>query len=135
MSAPQGNQFWMLRSSHGANPKFETPELLWEACQEYFASRDDMTWNKQKLPFTVVSLCMFLDISNETWTKWRDKDHDLSEIVKKVDEIIKEQKLTGAMVGAYNSSIIARDIGLADKQDVTANVTISHEDALDSLDD
>ncbi|MEX8971554.1 DNA-packaging protein, partial [Escherichia sp. E4736] len=26
MAAPKGNRFWEARSSHGRNPKFESPE-------------------------------------------------------------------------------------------------------------
>lgn len=36
MAAPKGNRFWEARSSHGRNPKFESPEALWAACCEYF---------------------------------------------------------------------------------------------------
>ena len=30
MAAPTGNKFWMLRSKHGRDKLFSTPELLWE---------------------------------------------------------------------------------------------------------
>ena len=36
MAAPKGNQFWMLRSKHGRDKLFATPEALWEAACEYF---------------------------------------------------------------------------------------------------
>ena len=36
MGAPKGNQFWKLRSKHGRDRLFSTPELLWEAACEYF---------------------------------------------------------------------------------------------------
>lgn len=36
MAAPIGNQFWKLRSKHGRDKLFSSPELLWEACCEYF---------------------------------------------------------------------------------------------------
>ena len=29
MAAPKGNQFWMLRSKHGRDKLFATPEALW----------------------------------------------------------------------------------------------------------
>lgn len=41
MAAPKGNQFWKLRSKHGRDKLFETPELLWEAACEYFQWCDD----------------------------------------------------------------------------------------------
>lgn len=36
MAAPKGNKFWLLRSKHGRDKLFETPDLLWEAACEYF---------------------------------------------------------------------------------------------------
>ncbi len=36
MGAPKGNRFWELRSKHGRDKLFETPELMWEAACEYF---------------------------------------------------------------------------------------------------
>lgn len=34
--APKGNRFWELRSKHGRDKLFATPQLLWEAAVEYF---------------------------------------------------------------------------------------------------
>ncbi len=36
MPAPKNNKFWMLRSRHGRDTLFASPELLWEAATEYF---------------------------------------------------------------------------------------------------
>ena len=47
MAAPKGNKFWELRSKHGRDRLFETPQLMWEAACEYF------TWC-DKHPFYVV---------------------------------------------------------------------------------
>ena len=41
MAAPKGNQFWKLRSKHGRDKLFTTPELLWEAACEYFEWIDE----------------------------------------------------------------------------------------------
>ena len=41
MAAPKGNQFWMLRSKHGRDKLFATPEALWEAACEYFQWCDE----------------------------------------------------------------------------------------------
>ena len=35
--APIGNKFWMMRSSHGRKPTFDSPSKLEAACHEYFA--------------------------------------------------------------------------------------------------
>lgn len=36
MAAPEGNQFWKLRSKHGRDTLFATPDAMWEAACEYF---------------------------------------------------------------------------------------------------
>ena len=48
MSAPKGNQFWRLRSKHGRDKLFSTPQLLWEAACEYFQWCDDHPWMKME---------------------------------------------------------------------------------------
>lgn len=48
MSAPKGNQFWMLRSKHGRDKLFTTPELLWDAACEYFQWCDENPWTTKK---------------------------------------------------------------------------------------
>ena len=48
MAAPAGNKFWMLRSKHGRDKLFSTPELLWEAACEYFQWCDENPWLSKK---------------------------------------------------------------------------------------
>lgn len=48
MAAPKGNQFWMLRSKHGRDKLFATPEALWEAACEYFQWCDENPWTTRK---------------------------------------------------------------------------------------
>ena len=48
MAAPKGNEFWMLRSKHGRDKLFATPELLWEAACEYFQWCDENPWTTRK---------------------------------------------------------------------------------------
>ena len=134
MPAPVGNQFWKARSSHGRNPIFATPDDLWTACCEYFEWVEDNPLYEDKLTsyqgvnthepvakmraMTVTGLCIFLDISVQGWTEYRAKD-DFSEVTSRVDNIIRDQKFTGAAADLLNPNIIARDLGLADKSELT----------------
>lgn len=36
MAAPAGNRFWELRSKHGRDKIFETPQILWDESCEFF---------------------------------------------------------------------------------------------------
>ena len=134
MAAPLGNRFWEARSSHGRKPIFETPEDLWEACAEYF------DWNQQNplheckafstkegiqtidMPkmraMTVSGLCIFLDISKQAFGEYRNRD-GFGDVTSRVDEIIRTQKFEGASADLLNPNIIARDLGLADKSELT----------------
>ena len=148
MAAPQGNRFWEARSKHGRNPIFSSPEQLWEACCEYFEWVEQNPLYESK-PFayqgvvvqeavakmramTISHLCIFLDISMPCWLDYKKKK-DFSNIVNNVEEIIRTQKLQGAAADLLNANIIARDLGLADKSDVNARVTMSHEEWLKTL--
>jgi hypothetical protein len=125
MAFAEGNQFWRMRASSGAPRKYETPEALAADCEEYFLKRDTMEMNKQPLPYTLASLCLFLDITQKTWFEWAKDRNDLSDVITRVDETIRDQKMVGAMVGSYNHNIVARDLGLADK--IESKSTVKHE--------
>lgn len=143
MAAPTGNQFWKLRSKHGRDKIFSTPEILWEAACEYFESTDKRKWFKTEFngkdaiechvptetPYTLTGLYIFLDTNAETWRKYRERK-DFVEVVTRVEAIIYTQKFEGASVGAFNASIIARDLGLADKKEVDKKIRkVKFEDA------
>ncbi len=132
MAAPAGNSFWMQRSSHGRKPKFESADILWEACVEYFqwveanplleaqAFAYQGTVTLKELPkmraMTLAGLCIFLDVDMKTWAAYRIRE-DFIPITTRVDEIIRTQKFEGAAAGLLNPSIIARDLGLSEKNE------------------
>lgn len=132
MAAPIANQFWKLRSKHGRDLTFSSPTILWEACCEYFEATDQRKWVKKDwvgkdaieveretdVPYTLTGLYVFLGIDKNTWASYRHKE-DFITVCTRVEDIIYTQKFEGAVVGAYNANIIARDLGLTDKQDVT----------------
>lgn len=133
MAAPQGNQFWKARSKHGRNPIFANSNDLWDACQEYLQWVEDNPLYEAKVcsyqganvienvpkmrAMTIQGLCIFLDIDQTTWKEYGKKE-DFSRIVTRVEEIIYAQKFTGAAADLLNANIIARDLGLRDKQDM-----------------
>jgi hypothetical protein len=133
MVAPKGNQFWKARSTHGRNPTFASPEILWTAANEYFdwVEENPLMESKafasggkvivQAIPkmraMTISGICIFLDIARSTWDEYRGKQ-DFSSVVTRVEEVISAQKFEGAAADLLNANIIARDLGLRDKQDV-----------------
>lgn len=139
MAPPKGNEFWKARSSHGRAPIFASPELLWEAASEYFAWVEaNPLWEDKIVSYqgvtthepvckmramTISGLCIFLDIARRTWDEYRDRD-DFLPVVGRVEEIIRTQKFEGASADLLNANIIARDLGLADKQDMSGSVSV-----------
>ncbi|TFH85258.1 DNA-packaging protein [Billgrantia azerbaijanica] len=134
MAAPKGNQFWKARTKHGRDKLFASAEVLWEACCEYFAWVEKHPLWESK-PFhhqgeivtatvpkmramTLDGLCIFLDIHRSTWNDWRNVE-DFSEVVTRVESIIRDQKFSGAAADLLNASIISRDLGLSDKRELT----------------
>jgi hypothetical protein len=134
MPAPKGNRFWEARSSHGRKPIFSSPEQLWQACVEYFEWVEENPLFESR-PFayqgvviqepvpkmramTIAGLCLFLDISEDTWSAYRKRE-DLSGVCSQAEQVIYQQKFSGAAADMLNPSIIARDLGLKDKSEIT----------------
>lgn len=128
MGAPKGNQFWKLRSSHGRKPIFASPEDLWNAAIEYFEWADSTPiYGKKKpnedpeelpRPYTIDGLCLFLDISDETFRSYRD-NKEFSGVYGQITKAIRDQKFSGAAAGIFNANIIARDLGLKEATENT----------------
>ena len=134
MSAPKGNQFWKVRSSHGRAPIFASPDALWEAACEYFEWVEaNPLWEDKVMSYqginthepvakmramTVTGLCTFLDISFQAWTEYRTRK-GFGDVTTRVDQIIRDQKFAGAAADLLNANIIARDLGLADRSELT----------------
>lgn len=134
MAAPLGNKFWLSRSSSGRKPIFSSPEKLWESACEYFEwcsenplyevkafNCGEAGIQQESLPkmraMTIQGLCFFLDISDDTWANY-SKNEDFIVICSDIKRVIFTQKFEAASAGLLNASIIARELGLANKQEV-----------------
>lgn len=96
-----------------ANPLFEKQQKFsGTTCKFYEADLP------KKRPFTVGGLCLYLGIATPTWDDYR-RDERFKSTTVIIDEAIRNQKLEGAASGFFNPAIIARDLGLVDKQEVT----------------
>jgi hypothetical protein len=145
MGAPEGNQFWKLRSKHGRDKLFETPQLMWEAACEYFEwcesnplievdfkgkDADEVHIPKMRA-FTIQGLSLYMDCNSVYFAQFKDsikeKEDDLSKgfsnVITRIYEIIYTQKFTGAAAGFLNPNIIARDLGLKDQSEVKGAIT------------
>lgn len=133
MAAPKGNKFWEMRSTHGRNPIFKNPDDLWDACCQYFEYVHENPLVEDKAfafqgvvthepvakmrAMTMTGLYLFLDIDRATWAEYRVRK-GFSAVTTRAEDVIYEQKFTGAAADLLNPNIIARDLGLQDKQQV-----------------
>lgn len=124
-----GNQFWKARSTHGRKKKWSEPDVLRDACFQYFQWCEDnplyasevvkyqgvatLTDVPKMRAMTISGICIFLGITQETWRDYK-KQKDFSAVIHEAEEIIKTQKFEGASAELLNANIIARDLGLRD---------------------
>jgi hypothetical protein len=124
VGAPKENQFWKLRSTHGREKLFATPDLMWDAACEYFEwceenplieidfrgkDSDEVRIPKMR-PYTLQGLCRYLDCNTVYFNQFekalREKDDEMSkgfsQIVTRIREAVYEQKFSGAAAGFLN---------------------------------
>ncbi len=138
MAATPGNEWWRLRSKHGRDKLFATPELLWEAAEEYFIATDKRKWvtkdwvgkdaeqveREKDTPYTLSGLCLYLDCDVSYFRVFKTTQQEnkgFLTVITRIEQTIYTQKFEGASVGAFNANIISRDLGLADVQKMTIN--------------
>lgn len=144
MAAPKGNRYWEKREVHGAK-KLYTPGTLWEKACEYFEWCDNNPWIKKDFvrggdmagtiidlptqrPYTISGFCVFAGIDVKTFENYSKAEgyEDFFPVCIHIREIIATQKFEGAAVGAFNSNLIIRDLGMVDKQDQNVKAAIDH---------
>lgn len=152
MPAEKNNQYWKLRSKHGRDRIIKDPESLLESANEYFqwcidnpVLQTDFKSTKNGLEeiqiphpqvFQKGALARYCHLSE--WRLLEDLkkvSEDFSQIVTHIEGIIRDQKFKYASVGMFNSNIIARDLGLADKrenknEDVKPDLSTLSEDEI-----
>ncbi len=148
MAAPKKNQFWKLRTKHGRSKIFGDAKVLATECMQYFEITAERHWDKKEfhgkdakectinmpVPFTLEGLCVYLDISKQTWNNYRNEYKERSnkddkdkiakgfiDLIARIEQIIYVQKFEGATVGAFNPNIIAQELGLKNQIDITSD--------------
>jgi len=139
-----GNNFWEIRSKHGRDKLFASPQLMWEAACEYFQWCNDHPFYKAenkvvsnggnlgssvelheepvKRPYTMEGLTLFLGCSISYFRTFKSTstDKDFLTVIEQIQQTVYDQQYSGAASGFFNSNIISRALGLIDKQDITS---------------
>lgn len=143
---PAPTPFWKARSSYGA--VFATPDALWAACVEYFdwveanplfEARPFAYQGEVKVEqiermraMTISGLCIFLGIGRATWDGFGERD-GFGEVTARAEAVIRTQKFEAAAADLLNPTIVARELGLADKAEVTGKAGAPLTSAVDDL--
>lgn len=133
-----GNKFWEATSPFGAEwwrSQARSAEDIRAACISYFDwCHDNPLYVDELVTFqgsathepvakmramTNVGLCMHIGISRDTWSHWRATREDLREVIAWADDVVYRQKFEGAAAGLLSQAIVARDLGLADRRELT----------------
>lgn len=144
MPAPPNNQYWKFRKDFLGRKKEYTPKEWFEKIVEYFEWQQKQYWTKKESiksgelagttmsvpitpPMNVGGLCLFADIDRRTYTNYKSGEgyEDFFPITNWAAEIIELNQLEGATIGAFNPNIIARQLGLADKQEIDVKGNLS----------
>jgi hypothetical protein len=132
----------------GRPKSLESPAQLWALACEYFEQTDATPWERTDFkgkenervsiptdaPYLWSGFDDFLFSKGITKslkdyrTASRNPDYregaykDFSEVVTRIDNVMTTQKVSGALVGAYNANLTARLEGLADKTETDVKI-------------
>jgi len=137
MGAPAGNQFWRQRTKHGRDKLFSSPDVIWEEAVKYFDWCDNnpieeidfkgKDAERVVIPrlraYTWSGLEIYLNVESLREYKSNPEYKDFSPVITRIGKIIYTQKFEGSAAGQLNPNIIARDLGLIDKQDHKVKLT------------
>ena len=131
MAAPKGNQYWKL-AHNWKKPKSYQPGQLWQKALEYavWCERHPHrelkvfgTGIKIRVPkmraMTIKGFCLYANINVSTFYEY-EKQKAYSDIITRVRDLFYAQKFEGAAADLLNPNIIARELGLSEKTDITS---------------
>ena len=128
-----GNQYWKRRTKHGRDRVIKEPETLAKAADEYFQfcienpiivvdyKGKDAKRVEMQIPkvFQKNELARFCHLSE--WRSINDLKSvstDFLQVVTHIEGCIADQKFQYGIANIFNSNIVARDLGLRDKQEI-----------------
>ena len=138
MPAPEGNTYWEYRKKHGRDRVFSSPDDLLDRCMAYFKWVDENPLKRSEVvkykdcaelmevpvcrAYTKNALADFCQVScYNTIAEYKKRGEGFSNVITYVESVIYNQKFENAAGGLLNPNIIARDLGLVDKKDMTSD--------------
>lgn len=133
----------------GGRPRaFESPQEMWDKAVSYFRWCEENAIDETKLfsfqgeissgkaphmrAMTQAGLCSFLNIGQSTYKDYKNKP-EFSAVTEAIEQVMFEQKFSGAAAGMLKENIIARELGIIDKEEPkesAQDITINFVDAV-----
>lgn len=133
----------------GRPPKFKTPEELQEKAEGYFQYCDTHpieVWQRKaaaanqsakngsgvksdegtmyiRRPYTLDGLALWCEVGN--WRQWRtDAPPEFRTVIDTLEARVRDQQVSGAVVGMYNANLVARLNGISESVQVEGNIPV-----------
>jgi len=138
MPAPKGNQY--AKGNKGTEKKF-TPQQWQDKINEYFSFCDNNPLYKNEAlksgdrageiiripaarPYLIEGLCNYANIHPQTFYNYLEKEgyEEYFEITARARNRIFQQNIENGYIGAYDSNLVSRKLGLADKKELRAEL-------------
>ena len=75
-------------------------------------------------PFTIMGLCLYLGVhSGYFWEMKKKGSEEFQYMAGCIEDVVYEQKFTGAATGLLNEGIIIRELGLRNKKQIAVPKT------------
>lgn len=137
---------WMAAKMQGRPSRYTDAEELAAYIEGYFAwnaanpimsyevgnfrGRGYLNGKPLRRIATLQGLCGFLGLNASTWQAWKRPDHSLFKpefvsVIEAAEDMMDADKLEGAASGLYSHHIVARLMGLVDKQETDQNLTVT----------
>ena len=127
--------FWRKAQPGGVTPKvYETPAELWAAAVDAFEWLTTHPLKEEQLfhykgavkshyarkmrPFTWEGVALLMGLHFKGLKTYWDRP-EFVEVMEYIADVIRTQKFEGAAAGFLNASLIARDLGLADRSELS----------------
>jgi hypothetical protein len=140
--------YWDSQARKVGKPrKVKSPEQMWEVACQYFKECDSTPWVKVDYrgknlkrveiptcrPYTIKGLYAFFRAKGmtgrlEDYRKNRNgRFEEYSDVVQRINDIIKSQKLEGALVGAFNASLVSYELGIGPRVEKSGKTIIKKQ--------
>ena len=139
MASHKEKPLWKQQCKYTRDELFGSAEKLLASALMYFEWCDKNTWYKQepiksgsecgriidipiRRPYSISGLCSYIKCSQGYYYRFKKTCNDeFKETIDLIEDIIETQQFEGAVTGIFNTSIIARKLGLREQTDITTN--------------